>query len=179
MASANFCSFSIVGYKSTNFLKFICRYGHAYTCATDEYSSLSLSCDDTLTNKPRIIREIIERFFCLWSEINDLVSESFQVFENRFSKWESTMVTSKSNYHSFLYLLSSPSIYPITGSQRIQTKYIGSNSQRDTKPNTEANGEARRHKWAKSEVIIAMMSHLFTLKSNGLRRPQLNDRSIW
>lgn len=56
------------------------------------------------------------------------------------------MVTSKSNYHIFLYLLNSPSIYPIIGSQIIQTKYIGSKSQRDTKLNTEAKGEARSQK---------------------------------
>lgn len=146
MASADFCSFSIVRYDGTNLLKFICRYGHAYTCATDEYSPFSLSCDDTFTNKPRIIREIIERLLRFRSEIYHLVSEFFQVLDDRFSKWKSSMVTRKCNYHSFLYLLSSPSIYPITGSQRIQTKYIGSNSQRDTKPNTEAKGEARTQK---------------------------------
>lgn len=116
--------------------------------------------------------------FSLRSEIYHLVSELFQMFEDRFSEWESAMITSKSDYHSFLYLESSPSIYPITGSQRIQTKYIGSKSQRDTKLNIEAKGEARSQKWTKREVEIAMMSHLLTLKSNGLRRPQLKDRSI-
>ena len=179
MASTNFCHFSITRYYSTNSWKLICSNGHSYTCSTHEYSPLRLRSYNTLTDRFRIIRKIIKSVNTLWSQINYLVSEISQICENGISKWESSVVTSKGNYHSFLYLLSSPSIYPIIGSQRIHTKYIGSKSHKDTKLNIDAKGEARSQKWRKSEVAIAIMSHLFTLKSKAFRRPQLNERSIW
>lgn len=138
MATTNFCYFRRICEYCSDAIKSICRNRHTYTSSANQDPSFRLSSEDAFTNLFCVIREIIERFDILCSNILYNMSEIFQVVYYIFLERKTPMITCKSNYHIFLYLLSSPSIYPIIGSQNIHIKYSGLNSHKDTNPNTEA-----------------------------------------